>query len=96
MLDCEICGNEFDEGICMDCEADLRAAAERTPLELAAGEMYKALIRIGKEGKRDNGQYDKYDARGFVRIAEDTLVKFQDNPSPQANLSEQDEHKSAP
>jgi len=40
----------------------------------AAPELARALTRIGIEGKREAGNYDKYDARGFVRIAEDALA----------------------
>lgn len=41
----------------------------------AAPEFARALKRIGIEGKREKGNYDRYDARGFVRIAEDALAQ---------------------
>jgi hypothetical protein len=103
MLDCEICGNEFDEGICMDCEVDLRAVASRTPLELAAGDLLDACnsakrfirngIGFGYIKMPDEKTDPAYETLPQIETA---IAKAQDNPSPQANLSAQDEHKFAP
>ena len=40
--------------------------------------LYQALKRIALEGKREDGKYDKFDASGFVRIAEDAIATFKE------------------
>ena len=47
------------------------------PKHKAAPDMYEALRRIAIEGKREDGKYDKFDAAGFVRIAEEAIAKVE-------------------
>ena len=98
MLICDNCGNDFEEGICSDCELDLRAAAERTPVELAAGELLNALKDLQK-AIREYGLLDikkRFSLCVADAQANTTIAKVQGNPSPQPNPLVQDEHKSAP
>lgn len=85
MLICDTCGNDFEEGICMDCVTDLRAAAKRTPVELAAGE----LLNICKDIYNDEIALGSRTRK----ILREIISKVQDNPSLQANLAESDADK---
>lgn len=42
---------------------------------IAAAPAMREALKFITTGKRENGGYDKHDAAGFIRIAEDALAK---------------------
>jgi len=82
----------------------LKQQIKRTPLELAAEKMYGLLKTISgcfreyePDGLTSEGKTVTYLIDGaWVYEIFNLIIKAQDNPSPQANPPEQDEHKSVP
>ena len=56
------------------CKVSIAGDIYFCPLHKSAPRLYEALKYI-TSGKREDGEYDKFDARGFMRIAEDALAK---------------------
>ncbi len=102
---CTNCGNNFydEEGICSDCETELRAAAKRTPLELAAEKMWTILNKVNPTIKTMNNLQHAglpidplcwSDLYSLSQQIDNLFNIILDNPSPRPNPAEQDERKS--
>ncbi len=63
-----------DSGLIADVYNNINGYEANANLIAAAPDMYEALKFI-ITGKREDGKYDKYDAAGFIKIAEEALAK---------------------
>jgi hypothetical protein len=102
-MNCDRCDTKIEKNaitICSDCLTELEQQAQRTLLELAAGELYKRAKNIVEKWSNVNVDHNQInfaqeELDNAVLYLNDILLKIQDNPSPQPNPLESDEHKSA-
>lgn len=96
---CDHCEEEIvGDAICLDCFhiALLENQPEKTPLELAAGNLLNALKDLQK-AVREHNLLDikkRFSLCAADAQANTAIIKAQGNPSPQPNPAGQDVHKS--
>ena len=88
-MNCDRCGIEIEEDIeviCSDCVTELERQVERTPLELAAEDLFIKAKKVVK--------FHYIHTQEFMEL-KDLIIKIQDNPLPRPNPPGSDVHKSA-